>query len=359
MTAHETTIHDTVTAVNANQWNNLVTQSDLGTVFHRYEWLRAVEAGLDRPAYHAVVTKGSNPVAVLPTVLTPVATPDPADLPGPDRVVEATASHLPTERLVSLYPGTGGPVIATDHEACLDSMLSALTTAAPRQALSHKIRLGSQAQNRYSKYLIGQGYESTVTSCRLVLDLAPGWDHIRSGMDRTRRTELRNDAVTVERTDFDGPMLASIHANYVQNMERIGADSFPMAFFEALAENLDERVEVFTAHREGDTLGQHICIVDEEQSALRYYFSAIPETSAYEYGTSEQLHGAAIQWAIDAGFESYDFGATGADFRDGLFTYKSQYGPAICPIVQWDRGLSAVAWRAFKFGRRLYRGQNY
>ncbi len=86
-------------------------------------------------------------------------------------------------------------------------------------------------------------------------------------MDRTRRTELRNDAVTVERTDFDGPMLASIHADYVQNMERIGADSFPMAFFEALAEHMDERVEVFTARREGDTLGRHICIVDEEQSA--------------------------------------------------------------------------------------------
>lgn len=366
MTKHDTTVHDSVTAVDSNQWNNLVEQSSLGTVFHRHEWLRAIEAGLDRPAHHAVVTKGSNPVAILPTVMTDLALPDAADtpaesIPGGEAAFEAVSGLVPSKRLVSLHPGYGGPVIASDPIDCLDALLDAVETAADGTAIAHKLRTGTLAQTRYGKYLTGRGYEPTVVSCRFVLDLTVGWDRIEANMHRTRRNGLPGDDtdLVVRREAFAGDTVARTHRAYVRNLMRTDGTPYPYGFFEALSEHMGHRIEVFTAVRDGTVLGRYVCLVDAEQSTLRYQFSAIPDDSAYEHDVSEALHAAAIRWAIDAGYDAYDFGATGADFTDGLFQYKEQYGADVRPILQWDRGLSPVAWTAVKLGRRLYRERTY
>jgi len=355
MTQLNTTVHDSIVDVNQNQWNNLVKQSELGTVFHRYEWLRAIEDGLDRPVYHAVVSKGSNPVAILPNVV------EELDVPVRDSVVDLTANVLPTTRLVSLHPGFGGPVIASDPETCLDSLLEALENAVGGEAVTHKVRTGTLSQTKYGKYFTSRGYEPSVVTCRFVIDLQQGWDQIKSGMHKTRRNGLNGerDAVTVTRESFDGERVSQTHADYVRNMDRIDGTTYSQRFFEALSDYVGERTELFVAEHDGDVIGRYLCVVDDEQSSLRYYFSAIPDTSAYEHNVSERLHAAAIKWAIEEGYDSYDLGTTGADFTDGLFQYKEKYGPQIEPIIQWDKGLSPVAWNAFKLGRRLYRKTNY
>lgn len=350
------TVHDTITECNRNQWNNLVEQADLGTVFHRYGWLRAIEDGLERPSRHVVVYKKENPVAVLPNVETDL------DVPTSRRVVDTTMEYLPTDQLVSVHPGYGGPLVTADTERCLSLLFDAVEETADGGTVSHKLRVGTLNQTKYGKYLTGRGYTPSVVSCRFVVDLDDGWEPIEAAMHKTRRHALNSNRaadVTITRESFTDETVADVHEDYVQNMDRNDGTVYPLSFFEALADHFADRIEVFTANVDDEVIGRYVSLLDREQSAIRYYFAAIPSESAYEYNVSEQLHAGAMQWAIDEGYDHYDLGATGADFDDGLFRHKEKYGGDIEPIIQWDAGLSPVAWNAFKIGRRLYRATNY
>lgn len=72
----DTVVHDTISEVTVNQWDNLVAQLDQGGVSHRSGWLKAVEAGLDVGLAHVGVYDDGNPIAVFPNVVTDVEVPD-------------------------------------------------------------------------------------------------------------------------------------------------------------------------------------------------------------------------------------------------------------------------------------------
>jgi len=123
MSEIESRVYDSIDEANRNQWNNLVRQSGKGTVFHRYGWLRAVETGLGKEARHIMVSKGGNPVAVLPNFV------DKIELGGINPALERAAERLPMERLVSTDPGYGGPIAGTDTSECLDILFETRQTA--------------------------------------------------------------------------------------------------------------------------------------------------------------------------------------------------------------------------------------
>lgn len=350
------TVHDTVTAVNRNQWNNLVEQAEHGTAFHRYGWLRAIEEGLGRPPRHAVVSKGENPVGILPNFVSEL------DVRSDGGLLSMAASWFPTERLVSVHPGFGGPLVLTDPEECLDGLFDALDEARGGREMAHRLRTCDLGYTKFGKYLAGRGFEPTVVSCRFEIDLTADWETLEAEMDKTRRNALRSGResdVSVSVDPFTDGVVDETHEAYERNMDRVDGTTYPRSFFRSLAAEFDDRMQVFTAERDGEVLGRYVCVRDDEQSSLRYFFSAIPEEDAYEHNVSELLHTRAMRWGKEQGYETYDLGATGADFTDGLFKYKEKYGGEVRPILQWDRGLSPVAWNAFKLGRRVYRKTAY
>ena len=91
MTDLSVTRQESIDDRHENQWNTLVNQSDLGPVFHRSGWLRAVERSLDRRVVHLVGRKGSNPVAILPNVRVSIDLSDSSTQPD----------HVPTDALVT------------------------------------------------------------------------------------------------------------------------------------------------------------------------------------------------------------------------------------------------------------------
>ena len=62
-------IIDTISNINKNKWNNLVEQSKLGSFFHRYEWLKAIEDEMGLEPRHIVVTKDEYPIGVFPNFI--------------------------------------------------------------------------------------------------------------------------------------------------------------------------------------------------------------------------------------------------------------------------------------------------
>ena len=352
MADRDVRVVDSVDEVHPNQWNNVVTQSDLGTLFHRHEWVALIEDALGATARHVVVEKGGNPVALFPNIYWDIHVPGFEDL----------ARKLPVRELVSIAPGYGGPVVTGDEDTCLELAFDALSDLGGPTTLLHRVRTNDPDYTRYGKTFAKQGYEPVAVNCHHRIALSRDWDDIVADMDRSRRRALRKledrDA-EVRAEPLEEDVLRETHADYVANVERAGGETFDYEFFAALAEHLGDRVRIATAVVDGREVGRYLYLLDEEQSAVHYYFAAIADEEHFEDHPSELLHTETMRWAKEQGYRYYDFGGTGADFRDGVFRHKDGYGGEAIPTCQWQKGFSRLGWPAFKAARSVYRSRAY
>ncbi|QCS41942.1 GNAT family N-acetyltransferase [Natrinema versiforme] len=329
--------HSSIKPVNRNQWNQVVTQSDQGSVFHRYEWLRAIEDGTSLEPRHLHVSKKGNPIAILPNFVHRVGS-------------------TPIRRLVSVSPGSGGPVAMTDEEAAVERLVEGVSHLCSGLVAFNQLRMTYPESVRYHDFLKERGYRLTVRRCRFTLDLTRQWDRLSSEMHSSRRRAIEQghdqeyeivDEVLSETT------LSEFYDNFSSVMDRVEGDGLPRSFFRALGE-FPERVTVFSLRVDGDRRGMIMVLLDDDRSTLHYQFSGITEDH-FEYNASELLHEHAIKWGIEHGYETYDFRGTDPDFRDGLFRFKERFGGKAKPMLWWERGHPTPALPALNAGRTIYR----
>ncbi|MFC7157335.1 lipid II:glycine glycyltransferase FemX [Halomarina halobia] len=345
----DVTTYSSIEALNENQWNNLVEQSNQGTVFQRYEWLEIVERTFDHRPQHVVVSKKDNPVAILPVFV--------RDFDAPIDAATTVTETLGLKEAVSTRPGYGGPIVLSNESECLDLLLDELEATCGRNVLYHLIRTNDLNYLRYGKHLQKRGYEPITLNCRFVIDLEQSWEEIRSNMDKERRKALRDaheNEYRVESTPLGEADLDRTYDAYVRNMDRIDGFVFPRPFFDLLTERMGDRLQVFTAVVDGIEVGRYVHFLDDERSAVHHYFTAIPDESKFKYYPSELLHEHAIKWAKSQGYAHYDFGGTGTDYTDSVFRFKQKYGGDLVPTLQWQKGLSKPGWNLYKFGRSMF-----
>ncbi|WP_082230579.1 GNAT family N-acetyltransferase [Haloprofundus marisrubri] len=334
-------IHRTIESVPRERWDRVVEQSPHGSVFHRYRWLAAVERGCAESGRYVVAEDDDN---------------------DPVGVFASTVDSLPMtpfERLCSPDPGFGGPVVASDEDETLDALLDGAEHVCGDDIVAHVFRTVDESAVRYQRRLQERGYSQTVASCRFVVDLADGWESVYDRMSSSRRRAIRSGHkadVHVEDAVPDRDDLRAFHGGYSRVMDRVDGDAYPQSFFEELAA-MDGRVRQFSLEADGEPAGSILVLVDDEQSTVHYFFSAV-ERDHFEYNASELLHEGAIKWGIENGYRYYDFGETSPDFRDGLFRFKERFGGRVVPTLSWERGCAPVRWNAFRLGRRLYQTAN-
>lgn len=346
--ATETSVLESIREVNRNQWNNLVTQADRGSMFHRYEWLAAVEEGFDFDPHHVVVRKDTNPVALLPNFV--------SKLPLPNGLADTLTSAIGLSVMTSGEPGYGGPVISTDERANLERLFEAVDATSERRVLFHRISTHDPGNIRYGKYLQNRGYRPSSGFAIFVIDLMDGWERILDDMDKERQKAIRRAHEQEYRVEVAplGEDLERTYRMYASNMERVGGETVPMAFLEALEEYFQEKVRVFTAYVDGDVVGRYVHLLDSESSVLHHWLSAIPDRSCYDAYPSELMHERAINWGIDRGFEYYSFDKVESYFGNSVFRFKAKYGGRAVPLLQWEKGERRLAWPLFRYGRWKY-----
>ncbi|WP_306058657.1 GNAT family N-acetyltransferase [Natronococcus wangiae] len=326
---------DSIDAVNRNQWNSVVEQSELGCVFHRYEWLRAVEAGLDREPRHVLVSKKGNPIAVLPNFV---------------------AELGPVDQLKSIEPGYGGPIAMTDEERALELLLDAVADRCDGRILFNQFRTYDQEYVRYHNLLRERGYDVVVHSCRFTLDLTRGWDAILEGMHGERRRGIRRGRereFEVVEEPLTAAVLSDFHDDYARVMDRVGMDALPRSFLAEL-QRLEDRITVFSLRADGARRGMYLYVSDDEQSSFQHLYTAVT-ADHFEYRAPELLHEHAIRWAIDRGYKAYELRGSTPDFRNGVFSFKEYFGARPIPLLLWERGRPAPALSALNLGRTLSR----
>lgn len=331
----EVTRHDSIETTNRNQWNNVVEQSDLGCVYHRYEWLRAVEAGTDHEPRHLVVSKKGNPIAVFPNFVVDLG---------------------PVRRLTSMRPGYGGPVATSNEEAALEMLLEAIPELASGTILFNELRTYDRRYVRYHDALREHGYRLAIKECRFTLDLTRGWDALYDDMDGERRRGIRRgheNEIAIVDEEVTEETLSTFYEGYATVLERVGTEPEPRSFMLELTELVD-RVKLFTLEVEGTPRGAFLHILDDEQSAVQHLFTAVKEEH-FEYHAAELLHEHAIKWGIDNGYETYELRGAVPDFRDGLYQFKSFFGAQPTALLVWERGCPSPALPLLHAGRSIER----
>ncbi len=346
---------DTVEAIHRNQWNTVVEQSELGCVSHRYEWLRAVEAGTSHDAKHLVVTKKENPIAVFPNFVTELELTNGGQFEQLSSELGLT-DGVQVEQLSSIRPGYGGPVTMTNEEEALELLLDAVGDLCTGTILYNELRTYDQSYVRYHDLLAERGYKPAILSCRFTLDLSQGWEPVYEGMDSERRRGIRRgheaEFEVVDEAVTESALM-SFYDGYETVAERVDQPTHPRSFFRELL-RLDDRLKLFTLRVDGEDRGQYIYLLDDEQSTLQHLFTAVTEDH-FEYRAPELLHEHAIRWGIEEGYETYELRGSPPDFRNGVFRFKEYFGAETAPLINYERGRPAPALTALKVGRSLTR----
>jgi hypothetical protein len=327
---------DTIESVDRNQWNNVVEQAELGQVYHRYEWLRAMEDGTDYEPRHLVASKSGNPVGVFPIFL-------------------REGDKLPVRHLYPPKPGSAGPIATTDTEEVMESFLNAVPEIGDRTVVSNKVHTAQSRFSRYNEIFRENGYEPKFDYCDFLLDITDDWETILAEMHSSRRRAVRSgheqdfEVVDEEITEES---MSAFFDSFSSVMDRVDGDEHSREFFLELTE-MDDRLKLLTLRVDGGERGTILLTLDEEQSTLNYELSGITEED-FEYHPSELLHEYAIKWGQENGYETYNFGGTTGDFRDGVFRFKEKFGARPVPALSWERGCSPVVWPVYKFARGMY-----
>lgn len=332
---HDVRRLETVRSVDADAWNDVVERSACGTVFHRYEWIAAVERGLSYPGAHLVVEKDTNLIGICPQF----------EVPFP---------RTPVTRLTSIYPGFGGPLFTTDVSEGMEVLFDAVPKVTTARTAVHELRVCNTNALRYHEFLRERGYRPVQNGGRFRLQLDRGFDDLLDQMSSSRRRRIRRagDADTqVVEEEVTVRSLRRIFTAYERHMSRVGGEVFPRAFFEALSD-MAARIVLVTARVEDEYAGGFVELLDDEQDSVHGFFACVPE-EYYANNVSELLYEYVIRWAADNGYRYYDFGGSGADFRDGAFSFKESFGGELIPNLYWERGTSPL-WPILRAGRAAY-----
>lgn len=338
-----------VESVQKNQWDNLVAQSNLGTIFHTTDWLAAIEEGFAVQAKHAIIQKEDSLAGIFPNVVAPL------ELPAQVKE-KAPATLTPDLRQISsLNVGYGGPIVPNKEGDLVKLLLTEATRTTTAKDIFHEIRTSHGEFAKYARVFREAGYAPSILNCRIELDLSDGIEGIYSNMDKDRRYNLRKakeQEFTLVQEDVSTERLVEFYEGYEATMKRVDGNAQPFAFFEALCERMEEDLKLVSAEVDGKKVGSHLYLLDEHQSTVRHMYSSVKEKN-FQFYPSELIHDFMIQWGIDNEFDQYDFGGTPADMRDGLFKYKQQYGGEVTPTIKWERGISPF-WSLYRRARRAY-----
>lgn len=333
----ETDVVESVDSIDRNQWNNLVRNSPYGSVFHEYEWLESIEkGGLGRPR-HLRIRKDGNPVAVFPNLVKSIG-------------------GSPVKIAKSIDPGLGGLVISRREEALVRRVLEDIDRIGDPFTIHHLVQAAAVDQGGFGEIFESYGYRPRSDSCRFVLALDGDWQGIKANFHKDKRYDIRKAVeqdYDVSQSSLKGNVLDRFYREYVAAMERVNGSTVPKGFLAGLHQHLPERTHVFTAEVEGEPVGDHLYVVDDQRGLVHHLYSAVPEEN-FEFYPSELIHKTAIEWAIDENYSMYDFGGTRFDFRDGIFKYKEQFGGRIVPTIAWKKNWSWVGTKGLNIASTIY-----
>ncbi|NUP98453.1 MAG: peptidoglycan bridge formation glycyltransferase FemA/FemB family protein [Armatimonadetes bacterium] len=186
------------------------------------------------------------------------------------------------------------------------------------------------------------------------LDLRPGLEAVMAGFKADYRTRIRKSerrGVTVRQAESASDWQAFYNL-LLETAERQQFTVRAKSYFDAIAAELTGacRASVLLAEREGRCVGAILCI---RYGHTAWYLYGGMNDEGREHYSGYLLQWRAMEWAVEAGCETYDFrGVAPPEAVDsplyGLNRFKSGFGPELVEWVgEYDVVLDRLGYRAF------------
>ncbi len=276
-----------------------------GSVFHRPDWIVAVECGTGQRALGLVAEQDGQVTGWLPLTL--------------------VHSPLFGRALVSSGFGVGGGPLARDA-----TTLSALLTSAQELAL----RSGCADIELRSDVQAPDWRRVTESHANFARDLAPDDDAELLAVPRKHRAEIRkglkNDLhITTGQDEADR---AAHYGIYAASVHALGTPVFPRALFDAMLDMFGKDADILTVRHDGEAVA----------SVLSFYHggAVIPfwgggTFAARGLRANERMYFELMRHARERGCTRFDFGRSKTG--SGPYRYKKNWGftPEPLAYARW------------------------
>jgi FemAB-related protein (PEP-CTERM system-associated) len=265
-----------------------------GSFFHLAGWRRAVERVMGHTGRDVLAYRGQELVGVLPLM--------------------ACRGLKGRVRLISMpYAVYGGP-LGQDAEAT-----NALVEHARSQADDERV---GQMELRCVDDP-GLGWPKATLHATFIKDLPAEPDAVLSGMPKKARAEARKARERhglVHRVGEEH--LQAFARLFHANKHALGSPSLPIDFFRALLDECAGNISVHVIEHEGSAVAA-VMAFHHGGDFLAYYSGSVPGADR-ELSASNFMYLALQEWAVEQGFQRFDFGRSRKD--SGAFRFKVHQG---------------------------------
>lgn len=311
------------------EWDSLVGNSFNNTLFHTWEWLKAVEAHTSGRLYPLVANMGSNTIGLLPVFL-----------------VKKRGFRL----VFSPPPKTGLPYLGqllVNYDSKIKQQTIEGNTLSLTDGFSKYIQ--KELRPNYLRLSFGPGYEdarpllwnnySVLTEYTYMLDLSEGEESVFQNYKKQLRVDIKKterEGVTFSEGGKDDIRL--IHDSLTERFIEQGlATNISLDYLYDLFDRFSpDRLRVFRAEYKGDYVGGFIGIIHNDRLA---YWVGGSKTDLKGIYPNDLLQWGAMKWAIRNGIKKYEIVGAG---DERLRQFKAKFNPELAVWYQAEKYSPAI-----------------
>ena len=327
----------TLDNTNEKAWDEVVSSSSVGTLFHTVEWLRLVQKQSNAEFLPLMFYKGTQLVAIYPIFVVKQ---------GPIKVALS-----PPSRSYMLYLG---PVIA-DYESLKQDKKESTFIQIQQELDNYLINtkgckfirirsspgLFDSRPFRWSGYTIDSYYTYRI-------DLTKGIDYVWEQFDKSVRRKIKQSqekGVTVRTGDKEDLEFIhdSLYKRYLeQGLKPTDYKKYLLTIYQKF---YPDNLKIFVAEYKGQRISGCFYLSFKN---IMYFWVGLPKTDLAGISPNDLIQWEAIKWGQKKGIEFFELMDAGDDPR--LRHFKSKYNP---DLVIWYAA-TKYSSSVYKIGERLF-----
>lgn len=287
-------------AVDAKAWKTFVAGAANASTYHQWFWRTAIEEAFGHTCHYLEATRGAEIAGVLPLV--------------------EMKSRLFGHFLISLPYFNYGGVVASSDPVAADLL---------REAGALAGRLGAEFVELRQGNAIASDWPSIEAKVAMIVDLQ-GVD--KEAYLKSIGSRLRNKIKHAEkhglRTTFGGSeLLPDFYAVFAENMRDLGTPVYPKRWFESVLKHAGDACKLMCVYDGEECVATTLITTFRNQVELPWIAST---AAARKHYSTVLLYWKAIEWAMESGLASIDFGRCSPG--SGTYQFKKQWRPREVPL---------------------------
>jgi serine/alanine adding enzyme len=277
----------------AAAWNAYVGAHPDATAYHRWAWRDVFSTAFGHASLYLVAQDGARIVGALPLV--------------------EFRSHLFGTFAVSLPFVNYGGVVADDAQAAEALNARAVSLARERRWRHVELR---HIRRRFTECPVKRH------KVGMWLPLSGSAEALWSSLDRKVRNQVRKaEKSGCKAEDGGAELLGDFYRVFAHNMRDLGTPVYGRRFFDEVLHTFPADTRVFVVRVAGEPVAASVTVGWRDRlevpwaSSLRAHATSSPNTL---------LYWTMLQWAVQHGYETFDFGRSTPD--EGAFHFKKQWG---------------------------------